>query len=358
MEFRTLFGEKLTDDKPMMIAGPCSAESADKVMQCAEALYDMGISIFRAGLWKPRTRPGSFEGVGDRGLAWLRRVKMQTGMKVICEVGNAAHTSLAIKGGMDGIWIGARTVANPFAVQEIADELHRLGNTDITVLVKNPVNPDLDLWIGAIERLYKAGIRRLGAVHRGFSSYQPGRWRNPPQWAIPIELHHRLPNLPLLHDPSHCSGKAADVPQLAMQALKLCFNGLMVECHPAPESALSDAAQQLSLEQMRELMQQIRTCKPSSSNHEPLRELRSTIDALDTELLQILAKRMEACREIGNYKAEHGMAVVQPDRYAALLNEKIEQGIAYGLNPNFLHRIFADIHAASVELQMGLHSRQ
>lgn len=352
-----LFGSA-TGNAPLIIAGPCSAESAVSVLECAKALQRFGIRYFRAGLWKPRTRPGAFEGVGDRGLSWLRKVKTVTGMKVLTEVGNAAHTAMAVRAGLDGVWIGARTTANPFAVQEIADELDRLKASDITVLVKNPVNPDIELWIGALERLYKVGIRRLGAVHRGFSSYAPGRWRNPPQWAIPIELHRRLPGMPLLHDPSHCSGKASEVPLLAMQAMKLCFSGLMIEAHISPSEALSDASQQLTPKQVGDLMENLSGFKKRTHGSDAIQTLRDTIDALDSELLQVLSKRMEACRGIGEYKLREGMPVIQPERYASLLGEKIAAGVRMGLNPEFLSRIFAEIHAESVNLQLSLHIPQ
>lgn len=339
---------------PLVIAGPCSAETKESVLEAARRLKAQGVETFRAGLWKPRTRPGAFEGVGSRGLGWLKAVKAETGMKVITEVGNGAHAAMAIRAGLDGVWLGARTVANPFAVQEIADELKRLGATDITVLVKNPVNPDLELWIGALERLYQAGIRRLGAVHRGFSSYLPGRWRNPPQWAIPIELHHRLPQLPLLHDPSHCSGKAAEVPELARKAMKLGFSGLMIESHIRPCDALSDAPQQITPEEVGQLLRSLPAAKAKAPDNDSLHALRERIDALDSELLQVLAKRMEACREIGIYKQQQGMPVVQPDRYASLLGDKIAEGSQLGLDPEFLRRLFSEIHAASVDLQLNL----
>ena len=339
---------------PVIIAGPCSAESASSFIECAKALKEIGVKYFRAGLWKPRTRPGAFEGVGARGLPWLKRVKAMTGMKVITEVGNAAHVALAVKAGIDGLWLGARTVANPFTVQEIADELYRLKATGMTILVKNPVNPDLELWIGALERLYARGIRRLAAIHRGFSSYAPGEWRNPPQWGIPIELHRLIPNLPIIHDPSHCSGNAKNVPSLARQAMKLCFSGLMVECHISPETALSDAAQQITPECMKHLMQSLSAPSLEVENIDQLKSLRDTVDDLDAELLRILAKRMDACRKIGEYKHSKNITVVQPERYSSLLNEKINTGITMGLDKKFLHRLFSEIHAASVDLQLSL----
>ncbi len=349
-----LFNEPAAAPGPLVIAGPCSAERRDQVLATASQLKENGITHFRAGLWKPRTRPGAFEGVGARGLVWLKEVKEQLGMKVITEVGSAAHVAGVVGNGFDGVWIGARTVANPFAVQEIAEELKRLDSTDLTVLVKNPVNPDLELWIGAIERLHNAGIKRLGAVHRGFSSYSPGHYRNPPQWAIPIELHHRMPLLPLLHDPSHCCGKADMVPKLAKQAMKLCFSGLMIESHIAPTEALSDAAQQITPQQVGELVASLpKKCKTGSAA-DSLKDLRDMIDALDDELLQILSKRMEICREIGLYKNENDLPVVQPQRYAALLENKIAEGETLGLDPEFLYKLFTEIHAASVMLQLNM----
>lgn len=341
-------------DTPIIIAGPCSAESAESVIECAQRLHEQGVKYFRAGLWKPRTRPGAFEGVGAKGLSWLKRVKAFTGMKVLTEVGNAVHTSLAVKAGIDCIWLGARTVANPFAVQEIADQLKRMGAMGVSVLVKNPVNPDLDLWIGALERLYSAGVRRLGAVHRGFSSYAPGRWRNPPQWAIPIELHRRLPEVPLLHDPSHCSGNAHDVPGVALKAMRMCFNGLMIECHLHPQFALSDAAQQITPSQLGELLRSLPQNNIVKEGNYQLSLLRGNIDELDTALLQILAQRMECCRQIGELKQAEGLPILQPQRYAALVGEKVKEGEKLGLSPEFLQRLFSEIHAASVDLQLNL----
>lgn len=352
-DLQPLFGRE-PSTLPLVIAGPCSADTKETVLETARRLKAEGVTAFRAGLWKPRTRPGAFEGVGSRGLGWLKAVKAETGMKVLTEAGNAAHAAMAVRAGLDGIWLGARTVANPFAVQEIADELKRLGATGITVLVKNPVNPDLELWIGALERLLRAGIRRLGAVHRGFSSYLPGRWRNPPQWAIPIELHHRLPELPLLHDPSHCSGKAAEVPDLARKAMKIGFSGLMIESHIRPCDALSDAAQQITPETVGALIRSLPSASVESTDNDSLHALRERIDALDSELLQVLAKRMQACREIGLYKQQEDMPVVQPDRYASLLGDKIAEGRQLGLDPAFLRRLFSEIHAASVDLQLNL----
>lgn len=335
----------------VIIAGPCSAESQESVIQCALSLREQGVKYFRAGLWKPRTRPGAFEGVGERGLPWLKRVQVLTGMKVLTEVGNAAHLALAVRAGMDGVWLGARTVADPFAVQSIADELKRLKATNVTVLVKNPVNPDLELWIGALERIHAAGIRRLGAIHRGFTSYSPGNWRNPPHWSIPIELHHRIPNLQLLHDPSHCSGSATKVPDLSKKAIQLGFSGLMIESHICPDLALSDANQQVRPQVIGEIIRSLPHFS-NPANDDYLLKMREIVDSLDAELLLIIAKRMEICKKIGNFKNLNGIPIVQPERYASLLKNKIEEGLNLGLDPDFLKQLFTNIHTASVELQL------
>ncbi len=339
-------------DDTVIIAGPCSAESESSVMICARALAAMGVRYFRAGLWKPRTHPGCYEGVGSEGLRWLRRVRTETGMRVYTEVGSARHLRCAVNGGIDGVWLGARTVANPFAVQEIADEMHRLRCYDLPVIVKNPVNPDLELWIGALERLHRAGMHRIAALHRGFNSYKSTEYRNPPQWGIPIELRRRFPSLTILHDPSHCAGDARIVPRLARRAFDLCFDGLMVEVHPNPACALSDAAQQLTPASFGEMFRHL--SRPVVCPDTPLRQLRDEIDMLDDEMVSLLARRMAACRSIGEWKQAHNLPVVQQQRYAALLADKIMAGEKLGLDRNFLRRIFSEIHAQSVELQLRM----
>ncbi len=339
-------------ENPLIIAGPCSAESEEQVLTTAKELAAGGVKIYRAGLWKPRTRPGSFEGVGAVGLPWLQRVKQETGMKVLTEVATREHVEAAVNAGLDGIWIGARTTANPFAVQEIADTIQEM-NADIAVLVKNPVNPDLELWIGALERLSGCGITRLAAIHRGFSDYVTGVYRNPPHWAIPIELKRRIPTLPIFHDPSHTGGKANLIASLCREAMDLCFDGLMVESHINPSVAVSDAAQQIT---PAELLDIVATLKPRDlpGNSSQLQLLREKIDSLDLELVHILAKRMDVCKEIGEYKKQNNMSVVQKERYAVLLSDKIATGEALGLDPKLLKRLFSIIHESSVDLQLKL----
>lgn len=341
------------DQYPVVIAGPCSAETERQVLDTAVALKRLGIEIFRAGIWKPRTRPGSFEGVGERGLDWLALVRRETGMRVVTEVASREHVFKAFEAGIDGVWIGARTSANPFAVQEIADSLEELA-ADIPVLIKNPVNPDLALWIGAIERIYSSGTHRIAAVHRGFSSYVNGKYRNPPHWALPIELSHRFPGLMLLHDPSHTSGNASMIERLCLEALDLCFSGLMIEVHPNPEKALSDAAQQITPAKLGTILKGLRDTLPSHCTDSRLSSLRSEIDELDAELIKILVQRMELCRRIGKIKKESDLPVVQPERYARLLDEILANGVKKGLDPSVLKKIFSIIHEYSVALQLGI----
>ena len=336
-----------------VIAGPCSAENEQCIIDTASGVKQAGATLFRAGLWKPRTRPGSFEGVGATGLPWLRKAKSKTGLKFITEVARAEHVLSAVRGGCDGLWIGARTTANPFAVQEIADTLKEL-RVDIPVLIKNPVNPDLDLWIGAIERFYNSGIRKLGAIHRGFSRYGDTSYRNPPIWAIPIELRRRFPDLPMFHDPSHCGGQRNLIGELSQQALDLGFDGLMIESHSDPDMALSDSQQQITPNELRSIIQSLLVRK-NKSEPVSLADLRSKIDILDSELISILSQRMEICRNIGELKLKYGMPVIQQERYSKLLSERIEEGSGEGiLGIDFLRNIFSSIHEESVQIQLEL----
>ena len=306
----------------MIIAGPCSAETESQVLDTARSLAADGVKYFRAGIWKPRTKPGGFEGVGVEGLSWLARVKNETGMKVATEVAMPAHVEAAIDAGIDMLWIGARTTANPFAMQEVADTISRC-NKDIPVLVKNPLSPDLELWIGALQRLYNAGIRHLGAIHRGFSTYGEHVYRNSPRWRIPLELRIRYPRLPIICDPSHIGGKRELIYTLSQEALDIGFDGLIIETHCRPDEAWSDAAQQITPQCLDKIRHElILRNKPLQA--ESLSEMRSRIDALDNELLEILAKRMEVSREIGEYKLSHGIPVIQSHRFGNLLASRID----------------------------------
>ena len=337
--------------RPMCIAGPCSAETEEQVMETARGLTAFGIHVFRAGIWKPRTHPGSFEGVGTPGLKWLRRVKEELGMKVCTEVATEKHVLECIKYGVDIVWIGARTSANPFLMQEIADAL---SGTDIPVLVKNPVNPDLDLWIGALERLNRAGIRKLGVVHRGFSTSAPIAYRNDPGWRIAIELRTRYPQLAFFADPSHMAGDRKYLQELSQQAMDLGLDGLMVESHCDPSCAWSDARQQLTPKDLQTLLESL-LIRDNSSDSEAYREgieaLRARIDVIDDNLLEALASRMEVSRKIGTYKREHNVAILQAGRWEQLLAEVKAKAAARGLSEAFIDTLFNAIHDESVRVQ-------
>lgn len=336
--------------RPMVIAGPCSAETEEQVMSSARELAALGIGIFRAGIWKPRTKPGGFEGVGSEGLRWLKRVKEETGMYVATEVATERHVFEALKHGIDLVWIGARTAANPFAVQEIADALK---GADIPVLVKNPVNPDLELWIGAMERIYNAGLKRIGAIHRGFSCYDKQLYRNQPQWYIPIELRRRIPNLPIFCDPSHMGGKRELVAPLCQQAMDLGFDGVIVESHCNPDCAWSDKEQQVTPDALRSILETL-VIRETSQTTENLSELRRQIDELDNRLLELLSQRMRVSREIGQYKKEHSMQILQTSRYDEILNKRITQAQELGMSGEFMKEVLQAIHEESVQQQMKI----
>ena len=350
MEFQTFNLPNLGTQRPMVIAGPCSAETEEQTLTTARQLAQNGIKIFRAGIWKPRTKPGGFEGIGVEGLQWLRRVKNETGMYVATEVATAKHVYEALKYGIDVLWIGARTTANPFAVQEIADALR---GVDIPILIKNPVNPDIELWLGAIERIYNAGLHQLAAVHRGFSSYDKKVYRNQPQWHIPIELHRRLPDLPLFCDPSHIGGKRELIAPLSQQAMDLQFDGLIIESHCAPDNAWSDKAQQLSPEVLDVILRKL-VLREMKQTTEDLVDLRREIDSIDNELLELLAKRMRISSEIGTYKKEHGIAVLQTGRYNEILEKRIANGERLGMSREFMRTFLEAIHEESVRVQVEL----
>lgn len=341
---------ELPEKQPLLIAGPCSAESEKQVLDTACQLAELGVKVFRAGVWKPRTMPGGFEGVGGVGLSWLRRVKQQTGMYVATEVATEQHIVEALDAGVDMLWIGARTTASPFAMQQIADALQ---GADVPVLVKNPVNPDLELWIGAMQRLYNAGVRRIAAVHRGFTSYEKHLYRNLPHWHIPIELRRRMPQIPIIGDPSHIGGRRELIAPLAQQALDLGFEGLIIESHCCPDKALSDAAQQVTPSMLREIMLQL-VVREISQMTETLTELRRRIDGIDNQLLELLAERMRISREIGAYKKEQNMPILQTQRYDEILHNRMSQAEALGVNPEFIKSVLQAIHEESVQQQVKL----
>ena len=338
--------------RPMVIAGPCSAESEQQVMETAEGLASFGIHVFRAGIWKPRTHPGGFEGVGTPGLKWLQKVRQTYGMKICTEVASQEHVFDCIKHGVDMVWIGARTSANPFLMQEIADALR---DTDIPVMVKNPVSPDLGLWIGALERLNQAGIRKLGIVHRGFSTMQKIPYRNDPGWRVAIELRTRYPELPFFADPSHMGGDRKYILELSQRAMDLGLEGLMIESHCNPGCALSDAKQQLTPEELRILLGEQLTVRDADSQSPDYREnidqLRTRIDVIDENMISLLHARMDISEEIGKYKKEHNIAVLQTARWEDIIAQVIRKGGQEDLNPNFLHALFDVIHEESIRVQ-------
>lgn len=338
------------NERPFVIAGPCSAETEEQVVTTAKQLSEKGCHLFRAGIWKPRTKPGGFEGKGDEALPWLANVKKETGMLVSTEVATPEHVEKALQHGIDFLWVGARTTANPFAMQALADSLR---GVDIPVLVKNPVNPDLELWIGALERLNQAGVKRLGAIHRGFSSYDKKIYRNLPMWQIPIELRRRYPTLPLICDPSHISGRRDLIAPLCQQAMDLGFDGLLVESHCNPDEAWSDAMQQITPEVLDYILLLL-VIRDETLTTEGITQLRHQIDELDNQLMELLAKRMRVCREIGQYKKEHNMTVLQTQRYKEILDKRGVQGAMCGMSAEFAAKIFEHIHEESVRQQMEI----
>lgn len=338
------------DKRPLVIAGPCSAETEEQVMETAKALAKNEIKIFRAGVWKPRTKPGGFEGNGEKALPWLKRVKEETGMLIATEVATPKHVEAALNAGVDILWVGARTTANPFAVQEIADSLKGI---DVPVLVKNPVNPDLELWIGALERINQAGIERLGAIHRGFSSYDKKIYRNLPMWQIPIELRRRIPTLPLVCDPSHIGGRRDLIAPLCQQAMDLGMDGLIIESHCNPDEAWSDASQQVTPDILDYILGLL-VVRDTKQSTESLSALRKQIDQYDDQLIELLAKRMRVSREIGMFKKEHDMTVLQTGRYTEILEKRGAQGALCGIGADCIKEIFEAIHEESVRQQLEI----
>jgi chorismate mutase len=351
MEFESILLPGIEAKRPLVIAGPCSAETEEQVMNTAKLLHDRGIKIFRAGIWKPRTRPGAFEGIGSEGLKWLQRVQKEYGMYTATEVATAKHVSEAIKYGVDILWIGARTTVNPFAMQEIADALE---GCDKPILIKNPVNPDLELWIGALERLYNAGIRKLGVIHRGFSSADKKIYRNLPQWHIPIEMRRRFPNLPIICDPSHIGGKRELIAPLSQQAMDLNYDGLIIESHCDPDCAWSDKDQQVTPDILDYILNMLVIREGETQTTESLSELRKQIDELDDQLVELLSKRMRVSREIGTFKKEHNMQVLQASRYSEILDGRIKQAEKFGIDGDCMQKILEAIHEESVRQQIEI----
>ena len=336
---------------PLVIAGPCSAETEEQVLKIAHELKNSDVSIFRAGIWKPRTRPGGFEGVGEIGLKWLQKAKAETGLLMATEVATAAHVKLALEHDIDVLWIGARTTVNPFAVQEIADALQ---GTDKIVLLKNPVNPDLSLWIGGLERLYNANIKKLGVIHRGFSTYEKTKYRNNPEWQIAIDLQNRFPDLPLICDPSHITGKRDMIQEVSQQALDLNYDGLIIETHIDPDNAWSDAAQQVTPATLKQMFVNLRVRKVSddeSEYNQKMAKLRMQIDEFDGKLLEILGNRMKVADKIGLLKKEKNVAILQNQRWNEILGKMILEGEEKGLSSEFVMLLFKAIHQESITHQ-------
>ena len=338
-------------DHPLVIAGPCSAETEDQVLKIAHELKNSDATVFRAGIWKPRTRPGNFEGVGALGLKWLQKVKEETGMLTTTEVANATHVDLALKADIDILWIGARTTVSPFIVQDIADALK---GTDKTVLIKNPVNPDLALWLGAVERFYTAGIKNLGVIHRGFSTYQKTRYRNNPEWQIAVDLQNKFPDLPLILDPSHIAGRRDIIQDLSQTALDLNYDGLMVETHYDPDNAWSDAAQQITPAALIQMMLDLKIREEEGQEAEyknKLNTLRAQIDVIDQQLLGSLGKRMKVADDIGLLKKENNVSILQTKRWNEILEKMIHGGDQNNLSEEFILKVFKAIHQESINHQ-------
>jgi len=339
------------------IAGPCSAETEEQVHAIAKEVTDAGIQIFRAGVWKPRTRPGSFEGVGKEALNWILSAKKEYNLKSTVEVANRQHVLDALDKDVAILWIGARTTVNPFAVQEIAETLKGI---DIPVLVKNPVNPDVDLWLGAIERLEQAGINRIGAIHRGVSQFNKSIYRNRPEWEMAIEFKKQRPDLLMICDPSHITGKRELVPLISQIALDLMFDGLMIETHITPETAWSDARQQVTPQALVQLLDElvVRDEFPHGIELSGFEDLRNTINDIDNQLIELLSSRMKIIDDIAAFKKTHNMSVFQENRWNQLLEQHLKSGELRGLNSEFIHKIFNAIHAESIEKQSTILSKK
>ena len=344
-------------NKPLIISGPCSAETEEQVLETALQLKANGINIYRAGIWKPRTKPGSFEGVGSKGLAWLTKVKKETEMLVCTEVANAKHVKEALDAEIDILWIGARTTANPFAVQDIADALQ---GVNIPIFIKNPINPDVDLWEGAVERIYKAGIRRIGVIHRGFSSYEHSIFRNVPQWQIAIDLKRRIPNIVTINDPSHIGGKRSLIHSISQKAMDLDFDGLMIESHIEPDNAWSDAKQQVTPGALNDILNSIiiRDAKTDGAFLDTLENLRLQIDKIDDNIMDLLQNRMTISSDIGKYKKENNMTILQQDRWVDLLEKNKNKGESRELSKEFISKVYKIIHQESINSQTKIMNQQ
>lgn len=345
----------MTQEKPLIISGPCSAENQKQVVNTAKEIAKIGsVDIFRAGVWKPRTRPSPFEGVGEQGLQWLNEAKQETGLQVTTEVANAYHVELCLKYNIDILWIGARTVANPFSVTEIASALQ---GVDIPVMIKNPVNPDLQLWIGALERINNAGIRKIIAIHRGFSSYAKSPFRNSPKWELPIELKSLCPDLKIICDPSHIAGDRELIPMISQKALDLDMSGLMIECHIHPENALSDSQQQVSIRGLTQILNNLiirRSMVLNDQFKNKLDQLRNSIDEMDEKLIQILASRMEVTDKIGEYKRDNDVTILQVNRWNEIRKNRLNMGEVLGLDREFLDTVLHLIHKESISRQTAI----
>ena len=347
-----------SDEKPFLISGPCSAESEEQMMSTASELAKIGkVDMLRAGIWKPRTRPNSFEGKGSIALKWLKNAGNLTGLPTCCEVANAAHVEEALKVGIDALWIGARSSVSPFSVQEIADALR---GTEIPVMVKNPVNPDLSLWMGAIERLTAAGIKKIAAIHRGFTGFEKNNFRNPPMWEFPIELKIKMPEIPIICDPSHISGDKGLIFEISQKAMDLNMDGLMIESHSNPAEALSDARQQLTPLELEDLLQKLTVRKEAGSsgfqNH--LEALRGTIDILDEQIIEKIASRMQISEKIGEYKKENNMTILQLERWKKIIQDRSTLGKSTGLNQDFILEMLKLIHKESIRIQTEVMSKK
>lgn len=341
----------LPADKTLLAAGPCSAESEEQVVETARSLADTGVGFFRGGIWKPRTRPGSFEGVGEEALGWMARAREETGLKVGTEVAEVAHVEACLRHELDVLWVGARTTTNPFSVQAIADALK---GVDVPVFVKNPMSEDVGLWMGAIERLANAGITRLGAIHRGVTSALETRYRNAPAWKMPIELKRRMPNVPMICDPSHICGQAALISAIAQEAMDLLFDGLMIEVHPDPPNALSDPAQQLTPDQFKTLVAELNVPAERDDSAEfqsRIGVLRGGVDELDGQVIELLAQRMELVREMGHLKTERNVATLQPGRWKEILDDRVEKGEGRNLSIDFVTNLMQSIHEEAIRQQ-------
>lgn len=338
-------------EKPLVIGGPCSAESEKQMLDIAGQLDQNYVQVFRAGIWKPRTKPNSFEGVGAIGLKWLKKVKDEFGFKTATEVANANHVKLALENDVDWLWIGARSTVNPFTIQEIAEALR---DTDKVVLVKNPVNPDLDLWIGAVERLQAQNIKNLGAIHRGFSTYKKTKYRNNPQWQIALDFMDKMPEIPMICDPSHICGNREGIFDVAQQAFNFEYDGLMVESHNNPDEAWSDAKQQITPERLLEILKKLELRKsddPDALYHSKLNRLRNEIDESDQSIIEIIAQRMQVATQIGELKKEHNVAVFQPERWKSIRENAVKQGTKMGLSEEFIDKLVKAIHQESIQHQ-------